>query len=579
MSLTIQNAICKLLASATQTVGTPVYALRRNGRLASFLSDSGVLQNDLPGGVIDATLSPLAETALNQTLSDVYHKAQINQPLFLPARTDTGELVASLVLDSIAFTDQQRVILESIAQTIGTIIQTIQFSSEQGSLLHDPLTHLSNSTMFGQRLADEIDTAQRSGGRVGVFMIDLDNFTAINLEHGHAIGDRVLQKVASRLHHAVRRSDLPARISEDKFGVIGSMLSDQPEGTHIADRLIKTLSQPMEINGKTIEPSASLGIAIYPTDGLDAETLAQSARQALHRAKIRGKNQFEYFTPQHHAQAMERLELEKRLAVAIDKGQLTLHYQPILDRAEKITNVEALVRWNHPEQGMIPPGKFIPIAEQTGMIIKIGNWVLREAAQQASQWALAGMPIRININVSALQLAKNDFVETVSATLDATQVDPGLLELEVTEGLFENNSREIVDKIAALRNLGLRIAIDDFGSGYSSLSRVHALPIDTLKIDRAFINEITVKDSPTPLHHRTAVLRAMATLGHSLGLKLVAEGVESRDQARFLLRIGYDALQGYLFSKPVPADDIPVLVQKFGLSLDQQNSYRLLSAV
>ncbi|MBC7784447.1 MAG: bifunctional diguanylate cyclase/phosphodiesterase [Burkholderiales bacterium] len=566
MDTALQNAIQQLLATASQAIHAPVQAAIRYGRFVG-LSDRDFAETTIPASALDALDSPAVASLCGQELAKLPELLSANDLTLFPVRGEAGNTIALLCVAQVDLRENMHRIAESFAQTFAVLFETLDSASTNRiTLLHDPLTHLPSRAMFDQRLSVEVEAAHRSSARVAVFTIDLDNFSAINDQHGRAVGDRVLQKIASRLHHAVRRSDTPARLSDDKFAVIGVTMSDQPEGTHVAGRLIKVLSQPMEIDGVTINPTASVGIAVYPIDGLSADALLQNSLAAMHRAKIRGQNNFEYFTPQLHADAMERLELESRLRVAVEKNQLVLHYQPIVDREGKISGVEALVRWKHPELGLIPPGKFIPIAEQTGLILPIGTWVLTEAAQQAAQWAIEGMAFRMNVNVSTLQFAQDDYVSIVASTLEKTAVDPKQLELEVTEGVFATESAEIVAKFGRLRALGVRVAIDDFGAGYSSLSRVHSLPIDTLKIDRAFINEITVKDAATPLHHRTAVLRAMATLGHSLGLRLVAEGVETRDQAAFLRRIGYDAMQGYLYSKPVTAEQIPDLVKRLGLS-------------
>jgi EAL domain-containing protein (putative c-di-GMP-specific phosphodiesterase class I) len=328
----------------------------------------------------------------------------------------------------------------------------------------------------------------------------------------------------------------------------------------MATQLLRVISQPMEIDGVTLTASASVGISVFPHDGHDIEVLLQNSTVAMHRAKMRGMNHFEYFTPQMNAEAMERLDLESRMRLGIERNQFVLHYQPIVDSSRRVTGVEALVRWRHPEQGMISPAKFIPVAEQTGMIVPLGTWVLRQAAKQAADWAAQNRRVRMNVNVSTLQFARDDFVDTVLGVLAETDMDASLLELELTESVFIIDPLEIGKKLVRLREAGIRVAIDDFGAGYSSLSRLHSLPIDTLKIDRAFINEITDSDSPISLHHRTAVLGAMATLGHSLGLRLVAEGVENEIQAEFLEDVGYDAMQGYLFAKPMPAEQaLPLL--------------------
>lgn len=486
-----------------------------------------------------------------------------------PVLSNAGQTIGLLLLSHAPDApagESALAVVRGLAQTLGVVLQTLDTTGTQTvDVPHDPLTHLPTRALFADRLADEIGGALRSNGRIGLLTIDLDGFAGINNQHGRPVGDRVLQKIAARLHHAVRRSDFLARIGDDEFGLITPTLNEPFGGAHVAQRLLRVINQPLEVEGMSILPSASIGIAVTPHDGVDVQELLLNSQSAMHRAKMRGANQFEYFTPQMNADAMERLGLESRLRLAIDKQELLLHYQPVVDAEKRVRGVEALVRWQTSE-GLISPAKFIPIAEQTGLIVPIGTWVLKMACAQAAAWAQAGVMLPVNVNVSTLQFAKDDFVDLVLSTLQETNLPPTLLVLEVTESVLGHNSAEIARKLNTLREAGVAVAIDDFGAGYSSLSRVHALPIDTLKVDREFVSAITEKDNEAPLHHRTAVLRAIATLAHSLGLKLVAEGVENESQARFLRRIGYDGMQGYLFSKPVPADQILPLVNDLGLA-------------
>lgn len=564
MHTTLQSALQRLLVTLEQTTGGRACAIVRTGRFATVFEAQPTPQLTVPGSALDAVPTPRRASDQQDHLSALLPRLGFDDALLLPVLNDAGMTLAVLLLTSC---DAASPIIESVVQTLGVLIETLDLASAQSSRsLHDPLTHLPNRAMFVERLSDELVSAQRTSNRVGAFILDLDGFTQINEQHGRDFGDRVLQRVAARLHHAVRRSDLLARLSEDEFGLLAVALNDQPQGAHVAHRLLKVVNQPMEVDGVSVTLSASVGIAVFPSDGADAEALLASSQTAMHRAKMRGPNQFEYFTPQMNAEAMERLDLESRLRLAIERNQLLLHYQPIVDRDKRVTGVEALVRWKHPEQGLISPAKFIPIAEQTGLIVPIGTWVLQQACQQAAQWELEGKPLKVNVNVSTLQFTKDDFVGIVFDAITRSNLDPRLLELELTESVLITDQGEMAQKLATLRNAGVTIAIDDFGAGYSSLSRLHSLPIDTLKIDRAFIREITDKDAATPLHHRTAVLRAMATLGNSLGLRLVAEGVECEDQASFLRRIGYEAMQGYLYAKPMPADGIDAVLQTLGLA-------------
>jgi len=567
MQSTLHETLSRLLTAMERVVGARAYVLLRAGRFAQLCDASQAVLHSIPSNAIDAVTAPTLASTSAEHLKGLSERVNACDLTLWPIPGASGQTLGLFCISAINLPESVKPVIESIAQTLGVLIDSLDCASLHAMRsLHDPLTHLPNRAMFMERLTDELAAAHRTNNRVGALTIDIDGFTEINDTHGRAFGDRVLQRIAARLHHAVRRSDLLARLNDDKFGLMAVQLNDQPEGAHVASRLLKVINQPMEVDGIPLTLSASVGIGVFPCDGIDAEALLNSSHAAMHRAKIRGANQFEYFTPQMNAEAMERLELESRLRLAVDRNQLLLHYQPIVDRDGKMTGVEALVRWQHPDHGLISPAKFIPIAEQTGLIVPIGTWVLKQAAQQAAIWALAGTPLRVNVNVSTLQFGKSDFVAIVHDALQRSELDPSLLELELTESVFIIDEGEIARKLALLRESGIRIAIDDFGAGYSNLSRLHNLPIDTLKIDRAFVSEITAKNSPTPLHHRTAVLRAMATLGNSLGLRLVAEGVESEDEVTFLKRVGYEAMQGYFFAKPMPADQIPAIMQKLGLA-------------
>ena len=567
MEQTLQLALCKLVGALETATGRACHAIVRSGRFA--IAAGGLCQPDcrIPANALDTLTQPvpLADTA--PPLRRLLDEDLTAQYRLWPVLSSAGMTVAAFCvpIGGDASTD---ILLGSMAQTLAVLIETLETAAQHAAgVLHDPLTHLPGKALFCERLADELSaTSRTAAGRLGVLMVDLDNFTAVNDAHGKDFGDRVLKRVASRLHHAVRRNDFLARTGEDEFAVMAVGMGDQPEGAHLAQRLLKTINQPMEFDGIAVAPSASIGIAVCPHDGTEAPPLVQSATIAMHRAKMRGPNQFEYATPQMNADAMERLELEGRLRLAIDKRQLSLAWQPICGKDGRVNGVEALLRWQQPDMGFIPPIKFIPIAEQTGLIVPIGTWVLRQACQQAAQWRLGGREVPVNVNVSAIQFAAGDFEQIVADALADTGLPANLLELELTESAITADDAELPDRLKRLRKLGIRIAIDDFGAGYSNLSRLHNFPIDTIKIDRAFVSDINDSQGATPLHHRTAVLRAMATLGHSLGLKIVAEGVETEGQASYLRRIGYDSLQGYLFAKPMPAGAFENYIAEAGIA-------------
>jgi diguanylate cyclase (GGDEF)-like protein len=434
--------------------------------------------------------------------------------------------------------------------------------------LHDTITGLPNRTLLQDRLTQAINHAARSGEHVGLFLLDIDGFKFINDTLGQADGDALLRGIAERLEGSVRRSDTLARLKGDEFIFVASNLDEERGSATMAEKLLGLLSKPFFVDSKELFLTASLGVSIYPMDGADAATLQRNAEAALARAKSQGRGGMALFAPEMNSAALERLQLEGELRHAIENHEFRLHYQPQVDFHGTIIAVEALIRWQHPRLGLIPPGRFIPIAEQSGLILKLGDWVLREACRQLQAWR--NRPnlsrLRIAVNVSALQFKQNDFVEDVKRILGETQTDPSHLELELTESLLMHNTPEEAEKVAAVRRTGVLLAIDDFGTGYASLSYLHRLPIDTLKIDRAFVEAIDV-DLPTGGEYcileshaatgsRTAVIRAILSMGRSLGINVLAEGVETPAQRDFLIRHGCEMMQGYLFSRPVPVEEI-----------------------
>jgi diguanylate cyclase (GGDEF)-like protein len=575
MEQTLQTTLAKLIAALDAAVGGPCHAIVRSGRFACVTGGLAGHAATIPANALDSVREPIDASATGSTHLAALADA-IGDVRLWPVKDAAGATVAALCVPASATGAAAEAVINGVAGTLAVLIDTLETAHStrpKPSTTRSPTCPAARSSPSGWPTSCPAPAAGRA--RVGVLMIDLDDFAAVNETHGKPFGDRVLQRVASRLHHATRRTDFLARTGEDEFAVIAVSLGDQPGGAQDAQRLLKVIAQPIEIEGASVTPAASIGIAVCPHDGSAAAALLQSATIAMHRAKMRGHNQFEYCTPQMNADAMERLELEGRLRLAIEKRQLSLVYQPIVNKEGRVSGVEALLRWNHPEHGPVSPAKFIPIAEQTGLIVPIGTWVLRNACQQAAQWRLEGRAVPVNVNVSAVQFAAADFEGVVEAALADTGLPADLLELEFTESAMGEGSTELAAKLTRLRAEGIRIAIDDFGAGYSNLSRLHSFPIDTIKIDRAFINEIGEKEAATPLHHRTAVLRAMSTLGHSLGLKLVAEGVETEGQAAYLRRIGYDALQGFLFAKPMPAAAAAAFIDEAGLPPRPSRSMRI----
>ncbi len=421
---------------------------------------------------------------------------------------------------------------------------------------HDALTGLPNRVLFEDRLQQALALAKRTGDVVGLLFADLDDFKRINDTLGHTIGDTLLKHVAERLASRIRQSDTLARMGGDEFAVVLTSLKDPRDAATIAQKLLNVLNSGFDVEGYQLFLNGSIGISLYPQDGMETAVLLRNADTAMYRAKIHGANSFQFFAPEMHAEALERLELDNSLRRALDNKEFRLHYQPQFDlRSGELVGVEALLRWHHPTAGLVPPIRFIPLAEENGLILPIGIWVLGEACRQNAAWQRMGYPpIRMAVNVSALQFARPDFVQTVSETLDASGLAPRWLELELTESLLMRDIDAVRLRLAELRKLGVAISIDDFGTGYSSLAYLQQLPIDTLKIDRAFVRELHAGvDASSP---PATLVKTVLSLAHNLGMKVVAEGVETTEQRDFLRNSACELGQGYLFARPMPAEEM-----------------------
>jgi diguanylate cyclase (GGDEF)-like protein/PAS domain S-box-containing protein len=422
---------------------------------------------------------------------------------------------------------------------------------------HDGLTGLPNRVMFGQLLGLAIETARRYDRKAAVLFIDLDRFKVINDTLGHEAGDVLLREMAARLRECLRASDVVARLGGDEFVVLLQEINSAEQATVVARNILSVVMKPVDILGQECRVTASIGICMHPADGQDDHAIMKNADMAMYLAKEEGKNTFAFFSERMKPQSIERLTLETSLRRALELEEFALHYQAKVDfKTGVITGVEALLRWHNPELGAISPARFIPLAEETGLIVPIGKWVLRTACRQSVAWRNEGLPpVRMSVNLSMRQLNDEGLVREIAAVLAETGMEPSMLELEVTESSIMHNAARAVDVLTAIKDLGVRLAIDDFGTGYSSLAHLKRFPIDTLKVDRSFIREV-----PNDAEDK-AIAEAIIAMGKTLSLTVVAEGVETPQQQAFLSEKLCDEMQGYYFSTPVAAQDFAELLR------------------
>ena len=427
---------------------------------------------------------------------------------------------------------------------------------------HDSLTGLPNRTMLMDRLGHALSQAQRLDQHVAVLFIDLDRFKLVNDSLGHHVGDQLLQEIARRLRATLRDADTVARVGGDEFQVVVTNVGGATGAARIAEKLMRALGEPFTLEGQELHVTASLGLSLFPRDGDSGELLLKYADIALYEAKGEGRNAYRFFSPEMNAQAHGRLRLENDLRRAVERGELELHYQPQLDLAlGEVCAVEALVRWRHPVRGLVHPNAFIPMAEETGLVLGIGEWVLNEACRQVAQWQREGLtdnvtPLRVAVNISARQLQRAGLDAAVRRALALSGLPPGCLELEITESSVMLDPLHAQSVLQSLRDLGVLLSIDDFGTGYSSLAYLKRLPLDRLKIDRSFIGGIPTDSDDA------AIVETIIVMTHKLGLRVIAEGVETLEQRLQLVNQGCDEMQGFLLAHPVPAEDLPPLLKR-----------------
>ncbi|HSP58994.1 MAG TPA: EAL domain-containing protein, partial [Halomonas sp.] len=420
---------------------------------------------------------------------------------------------------------------------------------------HDALTGLANRSLFEDRLAHDFALARRHGHRLAVLFVDLDDFKPINDSLGHALGDKVLIEVANRLSAGMRPGDTLARLGGDEFVVLLPDLTDEQQALQMAERLLPLVAQPYCINDLELHLTCSIGIAVSDGDTEHSMMLIQQADMAMYKAKRQGRNAYQWFTREITAKVNERVALRNELQEAIDKQQLELHYQPLLDREGEVASVEALLRWKHPAKGYIPPDVFIPLAEETGQIMPISQWVLERACLDMRHLEATGHgALCVAVNLSPLQFHRSGFLTALGETLTATGLPAERLELELTEGILMDDTAGAIEILHALRAMGIEVAVDDFGTGFSSLSYLKHLPIGKVKIDRSFVKELAQRADDA------AIAQGIISMAHHLGLDVVAEGIETSEQHGLLLRYGCDVFQGFLLARPMPLDRLKLFL-------------------
>jgi diguanylate cyclase (GGDEF)-like protein len=524
----------------------------RSSDVQDLLDGPEVRVLDLPLGRSPSYLEPVLQL-------------QASSIVVLPLRF-RRQLVGIIALGESVSSGQgeDRVQVRRLADQVAVALVNAQMLDQVRSLAYfDSLTGLPNRLSYKERLARALEDAHRHGRLVAAFFIDLDHFSRINDSLGHEAGDQLLQQVALRLRASCREREdevgpaaeafMPdvARLGGDEFTVIMPGLSEPQDAGKLARRILSSLAHPFRLAERDIFVNASIGIAIYPHDGEDLETLLMHADTAMYQAKEQGGCSYQSYSRTMNSTALQRLTLENSLRRAIEREEFELHYQPIVDaRTGVMVGAEALVRWRHPELGLLLPSEFISLAEENGMIVPLGEWVLYRACMDNHSWQSIGLPaIRVSVNLSGRQI-KRSLTEAVGRVLQQSSLDARYIGLELTESVLMNHQKDGTDTLHALRAMGLHLSVDDFGTGYSSFSYLKRFPLDTLKIDRCFVREIATHPDDA------AITTALIAMGHALGLKVVAEGVETDAQSLLLRRQGCDEMQGYLFGRPMPADGV-----------------------
>ncbi|HXP97715.1 MAG TPA: EAL domain-containing protein [Telmatospirillum sp.] len=421
---------------------------------------------------------------------------------------------------------------------------------------HDSLTTLPNRMLFQERITDALAQARRSGCMMALLLLDLDKFKEVNDTLGHHVGDLLLRAVANRLGQCVRETDTVARLGGDEFAILLTHIADADGASTVAETIIRSIAEPFSLDDNEVISGISIGITIFPDDGGKAQELLKNADLALYRSKNEGRGRYHFYVAEMDHEVQNRKAIERDLRHALTSDQLTLFYQPLVDLDKgRIIGAEALIRWFHPERGQIPPAAFIPIAERSELIFRLGRWVLQSACLQIQAWKKAGLPsLQVSVNLSPAQFRHPDLLDTIRETIEQTGADPAQLQLEITETIAMTNFEYSVQVLHEMRKMGLSIAIDDFGTGYSSLNYLRHFPVDKLKIDRSFVTDSTLHPS------NNAIVRAIVDLGHGIGATVNVEGIETVEQLDFMRGLACDECQGFYFSRALPPDDYARLI-------------------
>jgi diguanylate cyclase (GGDEF)-like protein len=534
-------------------------------KMTSYIRDKGT--NSLP--LVVRALQEKAPIVCNDFDSDpqvaywrlnALQRGYRSMGIFPLMRNDQPVGLFTLYASEPNFFDRDEIkLLTELTANISYALEYIEKEDKLNYLAyHDVLTGLPGRTLFHDRLVQAVTNAHRHGDKLGVLFIDLDHFKNINDSLGHHAGDMLLKQVAALFTSCMREDDTVARLGGDEFVVILASMASEDEAWMVSQKILKLMTEPFTIEARELFITCSIGIALYPKDGEDAKALLQSADGALYLAKNKGRNNAQFCTAEMNTRALERLTLENELRQAINRREFLLHYQPRVDIvSSEITGMEALVRWQHPVQGLLYPTKFIPVAEESGLIVPLGEWVLRTACEQNKAWQLAGLkPVSIAVNLSARQFKQQDLVELVSRILQETELDSSYLELELTESMVMQNVEAAIITLNQFKAIGVKLSIDDFGIGYSSLNYLKHFPIDFLKIDQSFVRDITTNLDDA------IIAKIIISMAHDLGLRVIAEGVEAEEQKSFLCLHRCDEMQGYFFSMPVPAEEFEILLKE-----------------